>query len=98
MPTLRRRRSAYHSVSKLATDRTACYFQRSVVESGFRTPTMKALAIQPLLKLSSFDDDRMPTTNTENQKKKNQDHLSGVRVNLNLRFDAVTDTAENERH
>ena len=58
---------------------------------------MKPIATPPLLKLSSFDDDWMSTTNTENQKKKNRYHSSGVRVNLNLRFDAVANTAEDER-
>jgi hypothetical protein len=98
---LRRRPSAFVSVSKYATNRTTDYIQihQESVKSGidgfefaFRTPcTMKSLVIPAEMKLPCFDDDdKMPTTNSENRK--NRQEYAGVRVNLNKLFDAVAYT------
>ena len=98
---LRRKTSAFVSVSKYAANRTTDYIQlhQESVQSGidgfeeaFRTPcTMKSLVIPAEMKLPCFDeDDKMPTTNPENRK--NRQDYSGVRVDLNKLFDDVAYT------
>ena len=101
-----RKRSALIPASKLAADKTASCIQEEhtknesyQLESGFQTPcTSQPLSIPLVLWLPSFGQDeangQIPTTK-EIRKRKNLE-FSGVRVNLNQRFDAVADTAQNE--